>query len=121
MGRGVNHRRGRVAHDLRARVTEILRKRVSDPRLAAVTLSGVEPTPDFSLARVFFWTRGDPQEALQAFEKAGPFIRRCLGEKLKLLRVPELEFRLDESLEQAERVEAILREVEGERAVKEQE
>ena len=117
----MRHRRGRVAHDLRARVAEILRKRVSDPRLDGVTLSGVEPTPDFSLARVFFWTRGEPKEALRAFEKAGPFIRRCLGEKLKLRRVPELEFRLDESLERAERVEAILREVEEERAVGEQE
>ncbi len=117
----MRHRRGRVAHDLRARVAEILRKRVSDPRLDGVTLSGVEPTPDFSLARVFFWTRGDPKEALEAFQKAGPFIRRCLGEKLKLRRVPELEFRLDESLERAERVEAILREVEEERAVGKQE
>ncbi len=117
----MSHRKARVAQDLRARLTEILRKRVSDPRLEGVTLSGVEPTPDFALARVFFWTRGDPSEALQAFEKAGPFIRRCLGERLKLRRVPELEFRLDESLERAERVEEILREVEEGRAVGEQE
>ena len=97
----MSRRKARVAQDLRARLTEILRKRVSDPRLEGVPLSGVEPPPDF--------------------EKAGPFIRRCLGERLKLRRVPELEFRLDESLERAERVEEILREVEEGRAVGEQE
>ncbi len=117
----MSHRRGRVAQDLRARLAEILAKRVSDPRLAAVTLSAVETTPDFSLARVFFWTHGEPDEALRAFEKAGPFIRRCLGEHLRLRRVPELEFRLDQSLESAERVEEILREVEAARPLGERE
>jgi ribosome-binding factor A len=117
----VNHRRGRVAHDLRATLAEILRKRVSDPRLEQVTVSAVETTPDYSLARVFFWTRSDPGDALRAFDKARPFIRRCLGERVKLRRVPELEFRLDESLERAERVEEILREIDGDRRVREQE
>ncbi|MEE8312980.1 MAG: 30S ribosome-binding factor RbfA [Myxococcota bacterium] len=112
----MSHRRGRVAHDLHARLAEILAKRVSDPRLEHATLSAVETTPDFAVARVFFWTRGDPDETLEAFEKARPFIRRCLAQNLKLRRVPELEFRLDESLERAERVDQILREVGDERA-----
>jgi ribosome-binding factor A len=110
-----------VAHDLRATLAEILAKRVSDPRLERVTVSAVETTPDFSLARVFFWTRGDPGDALQALDNARPFIRRCLGEKVKLRRVPDLEFRLDESLERAERVDEILREIDGDRGVGEQE
>ncbi len=117
----MSHRRGRVTHDLRAILAEILGRQVSDPRLEQVTVSAVETTPDFSVARVFYWTRGDPGDALEAFEKARPFIRRCLGERIKLRRVPELEFHLDESLERAERVDEILREIDRDRGVREQE
>lgn len=106
----MSHRKGRVSHDLRARLADILAKRISDPRLELVTLSAVEPTPDFSLARVFYWAHGDTEEVQQALEKAAPFIRRCLGESLRLRRVPQLEFRPDRSLERAERVDEILRE-----------
>jgi ribosome-binding factor A len=110
-----SHRRQRVAHELQARLAEILSLRVGDPRLDGVIVSAVETTPDFSLARVFVRGFGDREAGLEALERAAPFIRRCLGQGLRLRRVPELDFRLDESLERAERVEEILRELEAER------
>jgi len=45
--------------------------------------------------------------------KAGPFIRQKLAEGLRLRRVPELEFRFDESEERAARVDEILDEISG--------
>ena len=70
---------------------------------------------DLSYARVFYRTYGDRDEAESALEKANPYLRRCLAERLKLRRVPELDFRYDESQERAQRVEGILSELEAAR------
>jgi ribosome-binding factor A len=105
-----------VAHDLRARVAEILELRVSDPRLRGLTVQSVEITPDFSIAKVYVSSLGSVEDAMQALEKAGPFVRRCLAEDLTMRRVPELRFHADTSLERAARIDAILREIEQDRA-----
>jgi ribosome-binding factor A len=104
-----------VAHEIQARLAEILSLRVADPRLDGAVVSAVETTPDLSLARVFVRGFADREAGLEALERAAPFIRRCLGKGLRLRRVPELDFRLDDSLERAERVEEILRDLEAER------
>jgi ribosome-binding factor A len=69
---------------------------------------------DLSLARVFFRTLSDCEDGQRSLERAKPFIRRCLGEETRLRRVPELDFRLDESLDNAQRIEQILREIKEE-------
>lgn len=112
----MNHRRERVAQDLRDRLGRILALRVRDPRLRLLTVTDVELSPDFGVARVFYRTPGEPSDAEHALARARPFIRRCLAEGLPLRRVPELDFRIDRSIEHGERVEEILRELEQERS-----
>lgn len=107
----MSHRRARVASEMRSRLARVVRERVADPRLAQVSILEVRPSQDFSYARVFFRTLGDRAEAEAALDGAGPFLRRCLAEGMQLRRVPELEFRYDESPERAERVERILDEL----------
>jgi ribosome-binding factor A len=107
----MSHRQERVAHEIRSRLAEILEKRIEDPRLRDVKVTGVKASSDLSFARVFFLTSGDRAEAQKAFERAKPFVRRCLGEQMRLRRVPDLDFRIDESLDNAQRIEEILREL----------
>jgi len=108
----VKHTRERVAHDLRARLAEIFSQRVSDPRLRDLTITDVRPSADLSFAKVFWCTRGDVDAAGNALESAKPFVRRCLGDVLRLRRVPELAFVRDETLETASRIEGILGDLE---------
>ncbi len=110
----MNRRRARVANEVRDGVAAILEARIEDPRLRGVTLTGVEISADLGFARVFFYAPGEQRESQQAFERAKPFIRHCLGKRLRLRRVPELDFRLDPSLDKAERIEEILRELKEE-------
>ena len=107
----MSHRPARVARDLRERLARILTEKIRDPRLQGVTLLDLKVSPDFSFARVFYRVMGDAEEAAQALDKAKPYIRRRLGQGLKLRRVPELDFRLDRTVEQAERIEEILDEI----------
>ncbi len=107
----MSHRPARVARDLRERLARILREKIGDPRLQGVTLLDVNVSPDFSFARVFYRVMGDSDDAARALDKAKPYIRRRLGQGLKLRRVPELDFRLDRTVEQAERIDEILEEI----------
>jgi len=110
----MSHRQERVAREIRDRLAQILEQRVADPRLHDVTVTGVKVSSDLSLARVFFRTLSDSEDRQKAFESAKPFLRRCLGEEMRLRRVPELDFRVDESLDNAQRIEQILREIKEE-------
>jgi ribosome-binding factor A len=115
-------RRARLNEQFKREITEILRREVRDPRVGAPTLTAVDVTPDLWLARVYVrpdLTRdlADPEttEALMAgLEASTPFIRRSLGRKLSLRRIPELRFQLDRSVEHAARIDALLREIEPE-------
>ncbi len=117
----MKHTQARLAHEIRERIATILRERVADPRLEGVSVHEVRVAPDGSFARVFWGTLGQPASAAEAIEKAKPYIRRCLAGELRVRRVPELDFRLDETLARAERVEGVLRELEQERVEKQKE
>ncbi len=108
----MSHRQERVARELRKRLAEIIEQRVEDPRLRDVTITGVKTSADFSYVRVFFRTLGDREQATRAFNTAKPFIRRCLGDGSRRRRVPELDFRIDKSLDSGARIDEILKELE---------
>lgn len=107
----MSYRRERLAHDLTFRIAQILKQRVADPRLRQVTVVEVRPAADASFARVFYRTHGDREDVAGALDRAKPYIRRCLAERLSLRRVPELDFRYDPSEDHGARVDQILREL----------
>ena len=103
----------RLNEQLRREVTEILRYQVKDPRVGFVTVNRVSASADLMLARVFVSVLGEEaekQETLEGLTAAAPFIRSELSKRLRIRRVPELEFRLDRSLDHLRRVEELLEE-----------
>ena len=92
---------------------------VRDPGIGFITLTRVKVSPDIQLARVFYTTLGDPEaqdEIARALERAKPFFRRKIGGRLRLRRVPEIEFRFDETIQRQDRIEQILRDLREEEA-----
>jgi len=92
---------------------------VHDPGIGFITLTRVKVSPDLQLARVYYTTLGDPKarrETEKALERATPFFRRQVGSRLRLRRVPEIEFHFDESVMHQDRVEQILRDLHEEEA-----
>ena len=76
-------------------------------------------SPDLQLARVFYTMMGDDtarRETAAALKRATPFLRRHVGSRVRLRRVPELEFRFDESVAHQDRIEQILRDLRQEEA-----
>jgi ribosome-binding factor A len=81
----------------------------------------VRVSPDLQQARVYYTTIGDDKarrESARALDRAMPFLRRQIGQRLRLKRVPELTFFYDESIEKGDRVERILQELQAERAAR---
>jgi ribosome-binding factor A len=109
------YRPNRVGDQIREELSELLtRGEVHDPGIGFITLTRVQVSPDLQMARVFYTTLGDGkarQETARALERATPFFRRQIGGRLRLRRVPELEFRFDESIAHQDRIEQILRDL----------
>lgn len=101
----------RVADAIQRILPDLVRREVKDPRMSAISITGVEVSRDLSHARVFFTPfagQGDAEQIREALRSASGFLRRALRGQLTLRSVPELEFRLDESIERGARVAALI-------------
>ena len=108
----------RVGDQIRSELAQLIAREVHDPGVGFLTLTRVKVTPDLQLARVYYTSLGDEnaqRETARALRRAGPFLRRQLGRRVRLRRIPDLEFFYDESIAQNDRIEQILQELKAER------
>ncbi len=101
-----NHfRTDRVGMEIKREVNEILQKKVRDPRVQGVTITDVQMVGDLSMAKVYYTIMSnlasDNQKAQTGLEKATGTIKRELGRKLTLYKIPDLVFEKDQSIEYA--------------------
>lgn len=104
----------RLNEQFKREISNIVRTEVHDPRVGLPTITGAEVAPDLYHAKIHVRLMGSDEErreAMEGLEAAAPFIRRQLGQRLRVRRVPELEFEEDRTLEKAMRIEAILDQV----------
>lgn len=109
------HRPDRVGDQIREELSELLaRGAVHDPGIGFITLTRVQVSPDLQVAHIFYTTLGDEKarrETARALDRATPFLRRRLGGRLRLRRVPEIDFRFDQAIAHQDRIEQILRDL----------
>ncbi|MCS7061375.1 MAG: 30S ribosome-binding factor RbfA [Anaerolineae bacterium] len=101
----------RISELVRTCLSTLIETRLKDPRVAGVTVTDVEVTPDTRLARVYYSLIGDDEAKRQAtlgLESAAGWLRRELGTFLRTRNTPELIFIFDESLERGERMSQLL-------------
>ena len=112
------HRPDRVGDQIREILSEMLsRGAVHDPGIGFLTITRVKVSADLQMARVFYTTLGDEKaqkETARALQRAYPFLRRQVAQRIRLRRMPELEFFYDKSVAQHDRVEQILQELKAE-------
>lgn len=110
----------RVAGQLMAELGTLIASQLRDPRLSAlVTITRVNLTSDLREAVVFVSVMGsdeDRDDALKALWSATGYLRREVGQRLRLRRVPSLQFKFDVTIEEGDRVlEAIDSALSGDR------
>lgn len=111
----MEHKRAdRVADLVLKELAEVLLRKVRDPRLADITLTKVDVSPDLRNAKVYYSLLGDDQkkdEVAGGLESARGFVKRELGKRLHLRRIPDIVFYFDDSLEHGSHIEQLLTEL----------
>ena len=99
----------KVADQIQRDLTELIARELKDPRVGMVTLQGVEVTPDYAHAKVFFSVlTGDPVETTEALGQAAGFLRSGLFKRLHIHTVPTLHFVFDRTTERAADMNALI-------------
>jgi ribosome-binding factor A len=102
----------RVAEEIREILAEEI-PRLKDPRLGFVTVTDVRMTPDLHKAWVFYTVLGDDKAKTgtrAGLRSARSHLRGIVGHEIRLRTVPDLEFEEDRLMEQAARVDELLKE-----------
>ena len=99
----------KVADQIQRDLAELIARELKDPRVGMVTLQGVEVTPDYAHAKVFFSIlTGDPAETAEGLNQAAGFLRNGLFKRLHIHTVPTLHFVFDRTPERAADMNALI-------------
>ncbi|AYC29282.1 30S ribosome-binding factor RbfA [Paenisporosarcina cavernae] len=102
----------RIGEQMKKELSEIISRKLKDPRIGFVTVTDVEVTGDLQQATVFITVLGDEkkrEETLKGLAKAKGFMRTEIGQRIRLRKTPELMFEFDESADYGNRIDSLLR------------
>lgn len=101
-----------VGDEMQKVISSIISMRLKDPRVPFMTsVTGVKMSSDLTHATVFISVYGDEKtkkDAMDALEHAKGFIRYEAVQEIKLRVAPELHFKLDNTLDEAARMDALI-------------
>lgn len=103
-----------MADLIKVELADIIFRQVRDPRIGVVTITGAKVSDDLTLARIYFVEMGKDTfnpETQKGLEQATGFLKRELGKRLKLRRVPDITFTPDASFAYGSRIERLLAEI----------
>ncbi|CAN5919917.1 30S ribosome-binding factor RbfA [soil metagenome] len=99
----------KVADQIQRDLTELIARELKDPRVGMVTIQGVEVTPDYAHAKIFFSVlTGDIAQTTEALNQAAGFLRSGLFKRLHIHTVPTLHFLFDRTTERAADMNALI-------------
>ena len=104
-------RADRISGLIQKTLSDVLQKRVKDPRLEMITITGVRMNRDLRLARIYFSTPGGKkrqQDAIQGFKSALGFVKRTLAHQLGLRYMPDIQFIYDETFDYGASIDKLL-------------
>ncbi|MBN2097397.1 MAG: 30S ribosome-binding factor RbfA [Candidatus Omnitrophica bacterium] len=101
----------RVSQEIKKEIGAMLHGEIKDPRIGFITITKVELSRDLHLAKVYFSFLGtdkqlrDTQVGLQ---RSRGFIRKLLGERIKIRYTPEIIFKFDKNLEYSVHIQEVI-------------
>ena len=111
------NRMDKINQRIKREVGDIVLKELKDPRLEFVTITHVEVTRDLQHAKVYFSVLGKEEQVEKAragLLSARGFVRKCIGQRVRLRYTPDIEFIYDRAIEYSARIEAALQEIHNE-------
>jgi ribosome-binding factor A len=111
VARSSSNRTQRMESQIQRELATLLSREVKDPRVGQVTVTQVTLAADMSLARVYVvpFARDDVKpEFLEGLQAAAGFLRGEVGRRVGLRHAPRLLFEIDESIDRAARLTALI-------------
>jgi ribosome-binding factor A len=105
-------RADRISVDIQFAITQLLAKKMQDPRIEMATISGVKLSADLRIADIYIAVFGDKKrvsETLEGFKASKGFIKKRIAPKLGLKFMPELRFFHDDSFDKAAKMDALIK------------
>lgn|SRR5213079_2310807 len=106
-----HHRANRVGEQMKKELSDIIGRKIKDPRIGFVTVTDVQVTGDLQQAKVYISVLGDDEQkenTLKGLAKAKGFIRSEIGQRIRLRKTPEIIFEFDESINYGNRIETLI-------------
>jgi ribosome-binding factor A len=107
-------RSDRVSGQIQKILSEILLKKIKDPRLENASITDVKMSRDLRIARIYFVVSGNKksiEEAVEGFKSALGYVKRTLARQLGLRYMPDLKFFYDESFDYGSQIDKVLKAV----------
>ena len=116
----------RVAELIKREVSNMLLKDIKDDRvgMGMVSVTDAEVSGDLQHVKIFvsiYGTEEAKQQTMEALASATSFIKREVGQRLAMRRVPEIAFHEDRSFERGVKVLSLINQLSRERESKESE
>jgi len=111
----------RLREEIRKEASDIIQRRMKDPRIGFTTVTDVEVSADLRHVKIFVSVLGDEEaraRTVEGLERAKGFVRTEIGRRIRLRHTPEIHFVYDPSLERGARVMQLLNELGGSRDAK---
>jgi len=106
-------RADRLGDLIQREISDILQKRIKDPRIGFCTILRVDVSRDLRHAKVFvsiMGTEDQQKSTLAGLKSATGFIRREIGSRIMLRHTPEIVFRIDRSIDHSIRIAQLIKE-----------
>lgn len=108
------YRPERVAEQIHKEIAHLMMHGIKDPRVAPVVITGVQVSRDLSVAKVFFSVTDEDterKEAERGLKSVAPFVRRQLGQLMRMRFIPDIRFEYDSSVSYGQKIDSLLRQV----------
>jgi ribosome-binding factor A len=107
-------RSNRVGEQMKKELSDIIGRKIKDPRVGFVTVTAVDVTGDLQQATVYVSVFGDSEQkeqTLRSLAKATGFIRTEIGKRIRMRKTPDIFFKFDESLSYGSKIESLLSDI----------
>ena len=107
-------RQEKVKEFLKEEISDILRRDLKDPRLGFVTVTDSEITVDLRHAKIYVSIMGtdkEREESMAVLKNSQRFVRQAFAKRCTMKVLPEIEFRLDESVDRGARISELLEQI----------
>lgn len=107
------NRTRRIGEEIRKIVSTMLINGIKDPRInSMVSVTDVEVTSDLSYAYIYVSILGgDEESTLEGLRNAESYIRREIGRSIKIRHIPQIIFKVDDSLVKGMYMDSLIKKV----------